>query len=111
MPDTSACGRDREELSRPRLIGPPTTIWHARAPRRVARYLEMFKVATDEGQTVVENALEHLLVVPRPVIPATVVLAMIDTWRDLQRQWRDCPPLDVHLKDYGALLDGRKTGS
>ena len=79
------------------------TIASAEADRR---YLEILKVAADEGQTVVENALEHLLAAPRPVISAKEVLGMIETWRDLQRQWRERPPLEVCLKDYDALLDG-----
>lgn len=70
------------------------------------RYLEILKVAANEGQTVVENALEHLLSVPHPVISGEEVLGLIDTWRDLQRQWRERPPLEVCLKDYDALLDG-----
>ncbi len=70
------------------------------------RYLEILKVAADEGQTVVENALEQLLVAPKPVISAKEVQGMIDTWRDLERQWRDRAPLEVCLKDYDALLDG-----
>lgn len=70
------------------------------------RYLEILKVAADEGQTVVENALEQLFSAPHPVISAKEVLAMIHTWRDLQRQWRERPPLAVCLKDYDALLDG-----
>lgn len=69
------------------------------------RYLEILKVAADEGQTVVENALDHLLAAPNPVISAKEVLGMLDTWRDLQRQWRERPPLEVCLKDYDALLD------
>lgn len=68
------------------------------------RYLEILKVAADEGQTPVENALEHLLAGPRPAITAEEVLAMLDTWRDQQRQWRQRPPLEVCLKDYDALL-------
>jgi hypothetical protein len=73
------------------------------------RYLEILKVAADEGQTVVENALEHhLLSAPNPVVSAKEVLGMLDTWRDLQRQWRERPPLEVCLKDYDALLDGRE---
>jgi len=70
------------------------------------RYLEILKVAADEGQTVVDNALEQLLSAPRPVISAKEVLAMIATWRDLQQQWRERPPLAVCLADYDALLDG-----
>ncbi len=70
------------------------------------RYLEILKVAADEGQTVVENALEQLFAAPHPVISAKEVLAMIDTWRDLQRQFRERPPLVVCLKDYDELLDG-----
>jgi len=70
------------------------------------RYLEILKVAADEGQTVVENALEHLLSASNPVISAKEVRGMLDTWRDLQQQWRERPPLVVCLKDYDALLDG-----
>ena len=70
------------------------------------RYLEILKVAADEGQTVVENALEQLFSALDPVISAKEVLAMIDTWRDQQRQFRQRPPLVVCLKDYDALLDG-----
>jgi len=70
------------------------------------RYLEILKMAADEGQTVVENALEHLLAAPNPVISAKEVLDLIDTWRDLQRQWRERPPLEVCLKDYDDLLEG-----
>ena len=62
-------------------------------------------MAADEGQTVVENALEQLFSAPHPVISAKEVLGMIDTWRDLQRQWRERPPLTVCLKAYDALLD------
>jgi hypothetical protein len=54
-------------------------------------------VAADEGQTVVENALEQLFSAPRPVISAKEVLGMIHTWRDLQQQWRERPPLIVCL--------------
>jgi hypothetical protein len=70
------------------------------------RYLEILKLAADEGQTVVENALEHLLGAPNPVVSAKEVRGMLDTWRDLQRQWRERPPLEVSLEDYDALLDG-----
>ena len=70
------------------------------------RYLEILKVAADEGLTPVENALEHLLSAPNPVISAKEVLGMLDTWRDLERQWRERPPLEVCLKAYDALLDG-----
>jgi transposase len=70
------------------------------------RYLEILKVAADEGQTVVENALEQLLGAPHPVISDKEVLAMIHTWRDLQQQWRERPPLAVCLKTYDELLDG-----
>ena len=70
------------------------------------RYLEILKVAADEGLTPVENALEHLLAAPNPVISAKEVIGMLDTWRDLQQQWRERPPLEVCLKAYDALLDG-----
>lgn len=69
-------------------------------------YLEVLKVAADEGQTAVENALEQLLGAPRPVISAAEVRAMLDTWREVQREWRERPPLEVRLEEYDALLDG-----
>ena len=31
---------------------------------------------------------------------------MLDTWREVQREWREHPPLEVHLEQYDALLDG-----
>jgi len=70
------------------------------------RYLEILKVAADEGQTAVENALEQLLGAPHPVINAREVRSLLDTWRDLEREWRQRPPLTVCLADYDALLDG-----
>lgn len=35
---------------------------------------------------------------------------MIDTWRHLQRQGRERPPLVVCPKDYDSLLDGWDEG-
>jgi hypothetical protein len=70
------------------------------------RYLEVLKVAADEGVTAVENALEQLLATPRGVISAKEVMGFLDTWRELVREWRQRPPLDVSLSDYDALLDG-----
>lgn len=70
------------------------------------RYLELLKLAADEGQTAVENALEQLLGAPLPVISAAEVRAMLDTWRDLQQEWRARPPLEVCLTDYDQLLTG-----
>jgi len=70
------------------------------------RYLEVLKLAADEGQTAVESALEQLLLAPRPVITVKEIKAMLDTWRDLEREWRERPPLEVRLEDYDSLLDG-----
>lgn len=70
------------------------------------RYLEILKVAADEGQTVVENALEQLLGAPKLTITAAAVRELLATWRDLEREWRERPPLEVSLRDYDALLDG-----
>jgi len=70
------------------------------------RYLEVLKVAADEGQTAVENALEHLLVAPHPVITAAEVRAVLDTWREIEHEWRGHPGLEVRLEDYDALLEG-----
>jgi hypothetical protein len=70
------------------------------------RYLEILKVAADEGQSAVENALEHLFAMPSPVISAAEVRGMLDAWRDQKREWREREPLKVCLSDYDALLDG-----
>ena len=70
------------------------------------RYLEILKLAADEGQTAVENALEQLLMAPRAVISAKEARGMLDAWRDLEREWRERPPLEADLSDYDALLDG-----
>ena len=70
------------------------------------RYLEVLKVAADEGVTAVENALEQLLATPRGVISAKEVMGFLDTWRELEREWRERPPLEVSLSAYDALLDG-----
>jgi transposase len=74
------------------------------------RYLEILKLAAEEGQTAVENALEHLLGAPRPVINATEARAMLDTWNDMRREWRQRPPLAVDLTAYDALLDDGSDG-
>ena len=70
------------------------------------RYLEVLKLAADEGVTAVENALEQLLATPRGVISAKEVMGFLDTWRDQEREWRERPPLEVSLSAYDALLDG-----
>jgi hypothetical protein len=69
------------------------------------RYLEILKLAADEGLTEVENALEYLLGAPHPAVSASEARAVLDTWRDQQHQWRECPPLAVDLGAYDALLD------
>jgi hypothetical protein len=69
------------------------------------RYLEILKLAAEAGQTAVENALEHLLGAPRPVINAAEVRTMLDTWNDMRREWRQRPPLEVDLTIYDALYD------
>jgi hypothetical protein len=70
------------------------------------RYLEVLKLAADEGVTAVENALEQLLATPRGVISAKEVMVFLAAWRDQEREWRERPPLDVSLSDYDALLVG-----
>ena len=70
------------------------------------RYLELLKLAADEGVTAVENALEQLLATPRGVVSAKDAREVLDAWRDLEREWRERPPLPVSLSVYDALLDG-----
>ncbi len=70
------------------------------------RYLEILKLAADEGVTAVENALEQLLAAPRGVVSAKDAREVLDAWRDLEREWRERPPLPVSLSVYDALLDG-----
>lgn len=70
------------------------------------RYLELLKLAADEGVTAVENALEQLLANPRGVVSAKDAREVLDAWRDLEREWRERPPLPVSLSVYDSLLDG-----
>jgi len=70
------------------------------------RYLEILKLAADEGVTAVESALEQLLAAPRGVVAAEDVRKILDAWREQQREWRERPPLSVSLSVYDALLDG-----
>lgn len=70
------------------------------------RYLEILKLAADEGVTVVENALEELLAGPHGVVSAKEVKGLLDAWQDLKEEWRNRAPLEVSLGDYDALLDG-----
>jgi transposase len=70
------------------------------------RYLEILKLAADEGETAVENALEQLLANHRAEVSAKEVRAMLDTWRELKTEWRNRPPLAVNLTDYDQLLEG-----
>lgn len=70
------------------------------------RYLEILKVAADEGKTAVENVLEQLLGATRTEVSADQVREMLETWRDLQREWRERPAMAVDLRSYDDLLDG-----
>ena len=70
------------------------------------RYLEILKVAADEGQTAVENALEQLFGAMKPLINAQEVRDLLETWQDLKREWRERKPLEVCLSDYDELLGG-----
>ena len=68
-------------------------------------YLEILKVAANEGQTVVENALEQLLASPKGVVSAKEVLGLLETWQELERESRERPPLEVDLSAYDELLE------
>lgn len=103
-PGAFAGYRWREELFPARAYRAAYDHLTRSSPEADRRYLEILKMAADEGQTVVENALEHLLAGPKSVISAGEVRRLIDDWRDLQQQWRERPPLEVCLKDYDALL-------
>lgn len=70
------------------------------------RYLEILKVAADEGPTAVENALEQLLSAPRAKVSANEVRKVLETWQDLQREWRERPAMEVDLGSYDDLLNG-----
>jgi hypothetical protein len=77
-------------------------------PEADRRYLEVLKVAADEGITAVENALEQLLGAPRAAITAVEVRGMLDSWREIKEEWRARPPLEVCLEDYDALLGAQE---
>ncbi len=67
-------------------------------------YLQVLKVAADQGVGAVDAALEHLLAAPKAVISAAEVRGLLDTWQDLKREWREREPLEVNLGEYDALL-------
>lgn len=69
------------------------------------RYLEILKLAADEGQTAVENALDQLLATPRGEISAAHVREILNAWQDLEREFREREPLEVCLSDYDGLLE------
>lgn len=73
-------------------------------------YLKILKMAAGEGQTVVENALEHLLAAPSPEVSAAAVGELLETWKDLEREWRERPPMEVDLGSYDDLLEGDRAG-
>jgi transposase len=75
-------------------------------PQGERKYLEILKVAADEGVTAVENALESLFGSPSPKISAEEVRGMLETWRELESEWRQRPPLEASLAVYDGLLDG-----
>jgi len=109
-PGAFACYRWREELF-------PSPVYRAAydhlersAPSGADRcYLEILKVAADEGQTAVENALESILGNPRPVVSATEVRSILATWRDMEAEWRQRAPLEVSLSVYDALLENNES--
>lgn len=105
-PGAFACYRWREEMFPGPVYRAAYDHLERTAPTEAdRRYLEILKLAADDGQTAVENALEHLLGDPRPVVTVTEVRGLLDTWRDLEREWRQRPPLEVNLIAYDALLE------
>ena len=51
-----------------------------RGPDADRAYLKILKVAADEGQTVVENALEQFLATPKETVSAANVRDLLETW-------------------------------
>lgn len=68
------------------------------------RYLQILQLAAGQGVTVVENALESLLASAHPEISAATVTDLLETWQDLEREFRERPPLAVDLESYDQLL-------
>jgi len=68
-------------------------------------YLAILKLAADESQTAVENALEHLLAAPKRVVSAAEVRDLLETWQDLKQESRHRAPLTVDLSAYDELLE------
>lgn len=74
------------------------------------RYLQILKLAAGEGVTVVENALESLLASAHPEVSTTTVSELLETWQDLEREFRQRPPLQVDLGSYDHLLEATPDG-
>jgi len=109
-PGAFACYRWREELFPAPVYRTAYDHLERSAPGEAdRRYLEILKVAADEGQTAVENALETILSDPRPVVSAAEVRAMLETWREMEAEWRQRAPLEVSLSVYDALLESSES--
>jgi transposase len=76
-----------------------------RSPEADRAYLEILKVAADEGQTVAENALEQLLGDPKRKVSSKEVRDLLETWQDQARESRHRAPLQVDLSAYDDLLE------
>ena len=74
------------------------------------RYLEILEMAAGEGETVVENALESLLAEPRAEVSAAAVGELLETWRELEHEWRHRAPMEVDLGSYDDLLESCGAG-
>jgi len=68
-------------------------------------YLRILEVASLEGTTAVENALEELMSQPKTRLEAREVSALLEAWREEALEWRDRGPLEVCLEDYDALFE------
>lgn len=98
--------RWREELF-PSPVYRAAHDWLERRDRSTAarHYLDILRLAADEGETAVENALEQLLANPRATLTARDAREMLDTWADLKAEWRSRQPLAVDLTTYDQLLE------
>lgn len=68
------------------------------------RYLQILQLAADQGVTVVENALDSLLAQTSPQITTDTIRDLLETWQDLESEFRERPPLEVDLGSYDHLL-------
>ena len=69
-------------------------------------YLEILQLAADTGLGAVENVVEQLLLAPKAVVNKQEIIALLRTYEDEERSFREREAMKVSLEEYDGLLEG-----